>query len=251
MLFIKRLKMHKKQISSSSPEKRIRRCLACGTYDIKPGRRYCSKQCRQKLIWSLSLSKGLLQTLNTRYAAFSFTEHFVALDVMPAWSNRISRFVYKRKSGYSPANTLKELTLEAGKEWYKKRSRRISRSFASQSILEENVEHSIDPDSIKPNTKKIPKLSTDQKKGLKHLNIHMKTLVFGDYAREIKKAYRGMAKVYHPDKGGDGDRFREINRANELMHQWIEDPKFQLNNGLPGCWSYNGYTNRWSPPLWQ
>jgi hypothetical protein len=176
-------------------------CLACGTNDIKPGRRYCSKQCRQKLIWSLSLSKGLLQTLNTRYAVFSFTERFVALDVMPAWSNRISRFIYKRKPGYSPAHTLKELTLEAGKEWYKKRSRRLSRSFASQSILEENIEYSLDPDSIKPSAHRIPKLSADQKKG--------------------------------------------------LMQQWIEDPKFQLNNKLPGCWSYNGYTNRWSPPLWQ
>ena len=243
--------MYTRQISSSFPKRRVRGCLACGTNNIKPGRRYCSKECRQKLMWTLSLSKGLLQTLNARYAVFSFTEHFVALDVMPAWSNRISRFIYRRKSGYSPAHTLKELTLEAGKEWYKKRSRRISRSFASQSILEENVEYSINPESIKPNTHRIPKLSADQKKGLKHLNIHMKTLIFEDYVKEIKKAYRGMAKVYHPDKGGDGDRFKEINRAHELMQQWIEDPKFQLNNKLPGYWSYNGYRNRWSPPLSQ
>ncbi len=242
--------MYKTQISSSFSKKRASKCLACGTNDIKPGRRYCSKECRQKLIWSLSLSKGLLQTLHTRYAVFSFTEHFVALDVMPTWSNRISRFICRKKAGYSPANTLKELTLEAGKEWYKKRSSRISHSVASQSILEENIEYSINPDSIKPGTHKIPKLSADQKKGLRYLNIHMKKLTFGDYVKEIKKAYRGMAKVYHPDKGGDGDRFKEINRANELMQQWIEDPKFQLNNKLPGCWSYNGYTNRWSPPLW-
>ena len=249
LLIISCVNMNKKQISFSSPEKKIRRCLACGTDDIKPGRRYCSKRCRQKLVWSLSLSKGLLQTLNARYAAFSFTEHFVALDVMPVWSDSVSRFLYKRKLGYSPANTLKELTLEAGKEWYKKRARRISRSFASKTILEENVKSNIDPDSIKPKTKKVPKLSIDQKKSLKHLNIHTKTLMFEDSAREIKKAYREMAKIYHPDKGGDGDRFKEINRANELLHQWIEEPKFQFNNRLLGCWSYNSYTNRWSPPL--
>ena len=235
-------------ISSSFPKSQTRRCFACGTNDVKPGRRYCSKECRQKLIWTLSLSKGLLQTLNARYAVFSFTEQFVALDVMPTWSNKISRFISRRKSGYSPAHTLKELTLEAGKEWYKKRSRQISYSVASQSILEENVECNINPESMKPNAQRIPKLSADQKKGLKHLNIHIKTLMFGDYVREIKKAYRAMAKVYHPDKGGDNDRFKEINRANELMQQWIEDPKFQLNNKLPGCWSYNGYTNKWSPP---
>jgi len=163
-----------RETSPSFDKRSIKVCLACGTSDIKPGRRYCSKQCRQKLIWSLSLSKGLLQTLNTRYAVFSFTENFVTLDVMPSWSNIISRFIYRRKPGYAPAHALKELTLEAGKEWYKKRSRRISRSVASQSILEENVEYSLK-----------------------------------------------------------------------------ENPKFQLNNKLPGCWSYNGYTNRWSPPLWQ
>jgi len=242
--------MHEKKLSSLLAERRVRRCLACGTEDIKPGRRYCSRQCRQKLMWVLSLSKGLLQTLNTRYATFSFTEHCVALDVMPTWSNGISRFVYERKSGYPPANALKELVLEAGKEWYEKRSRRISRSFASQSILQEKVEQSINPDSIMPNTNRIPRLSADQKKALRHLNINMDNLVFGDYVREIRKAYRGMAKVYHPDKGGDGERFKEINRAHELMIQWTGDPKFQSNSALPGCWSYNGYRNRWSPPLW-
>lgn len=242
-------KMHGKQISSPLHEKRLIRCLACGTEAIKPGRRYCSRQCRQKLMWALSLSKGLLQTLNTRYATFSFTEHYVALDVMPSWSNGISRFVYERKSGYPPANALKELILKAGKEWYKKRSRQISRSFASQSILEEKVEHSINPDSIKPNTNRIPKLSADQKKALKHLNMNMGSLLFGDYVREIKKAYRSMAKVYHPDKGGDCESFNEISKAHELMVQWTEDPKFRSNNALPGCWSYNGYKNRWLPPL--
>lgn len=250
-MLLKDKKMHGKQTSSSFLGRKARRCLACGNEDIKPGRRYCSRQCRQRLTWSLSLSKGLLQTLNTKYAAFSFTEHYVALDVMPSWSNRISRFVYERKSGYSPANALKELILEAGKEWYKKRSRRISRSFSSQSILEEKIEHSITPDSIKPDTNRIPKLSADQKNALKHLKISMDSMVFGDYVREIKKAYRDMAKVYHPDKGGDSERFKEINRAHELMLQWIDDPKFRSNNSLPGCWSYNGWKNSWSPPLWQ
>jgi len=201
-------------------------------------------------MWALSLSKGLLQTLNTRYAAFSFTEHYVTLDVMPTWSNGISRFVYERKLDYSPANTLKELVLEAGKEWHDRRSRRISHSFASQSILEEKVEHSVNPDSVKPNTNRIPRLSADQKRALRHLNVGVGSLVFGDYVREIKKAYREMAKIYHPDKGGDGKRFRAISEAHESMLQWIENPEFRSNNALPGCWSYDGYKNRWSAPLW-
>jgi len=243
--------MYGTQTSSLFPERRTRRCLACGTDGIKPGRRYCSRQCRQRLMWTLSLSKGLLITLNTRYAAFSFTEHYVALDVLPTWSNRISRFVYERKSGRSPANALKELILEAGEEWYKKRSRRISRSFSSQSILEEKAELNINPNSIKPNRNRIPRLSADQKTALRRLSIHSDRLAFGDYVREIKKAYREMAKLHHPDKGGDGERFKEINTAHKVMLQWTENPKFQSNNALPGCWSYDGYKNRWSPPLWQ
>jgi len=241
----------KKPRSSPPPETRTRRCVACGSKDIKPGRRYCSKECRQKLQWTLSLSKGLLQTLNTRYAAFSFTEQYVALDVMPTWSNEISRFVYERKSGYAPAHALKELILEAGKEWYRKRSLRISRSFSSQSILEEKTEKDINPDSIKPNTNKTPKLSADQKKALGHLNIPIDTLIFGDYVEELKNAFRRMAKIHHPDKGGDGEMFKEIKRAHESMLEWAETPKFQSNSALPGCWSYNGYRNRWSPPLRQ
>jgi len=170
---------------------------------------------------------------------------------LPTWSNEISRFVYERKSGYAPAHALKELILEAGKEWYRKRSRRISRSFSSQSILEEKTEKDINPDSIKPNTNRTPKLSADQKKALGHLDIPIDTLIFGDYVEELKKAFRRMAKIHHPDKGGDGERFKEINRAHESMLEWSETPKFQSNSALPGCWSYNGYRNRWSPPLRQ
>ncbi len=251
VLVLKCMNARENHISPLHPQRKARRCLACGTDGIKPGRRYCSRECRQRLMWTLSLSKGLLITLNTRYAAFSFTEHYVALDVMPTWSNRVSRFVYERKSGHPPTHALKELILEAGEEWYEKRSRRISRSFSSQSILEETAEHNINPDSIRPNTNRIPRLSAEQKKALRRLNIQMDHLVFGDYVREIKTAYREMAKIHHPDKGGDGERFKEINVAHKLMIEWSEDPQFQSNSALPGCWSYDGYKNRWSPPLRQ
>lgn len=34
---------------------------------------------------------------------------------------------------------------------------------------------------------------------------------------EIKKAYRKLAVKYHPDKGGDPEKFKEINAANEVL----------------------------------
>lgn len=34
---------------------------------------------------------------------------------------------------------------------------------------------------------------------------------------EIKKAYRALAHKYHPDKGGDGERFKEINEAYRVL----------------------------------
>jgi hypothetical protein len=241
--------IHKKPPVSPNKDGRKRRCIACGTEDIKPGRRYCSKECRQKLQWTLALSKGLLQTLNTRYATFSFTEDYVALNIMPTWSKSISRFVHTRETGHTPALALKQLILEAGKEWYAKRSNRISRSLSSQSILEAKVEHSIHPDTVKPAANRMPKLSAEQKKALNNLNIPVDALIFGDYAKEIKKAFRLMAKLHHPDTGGDGERFKQINEAHNAMLEWVESPQFQSNSALPGCWSYNGYKNRWSPPL--
>jgi len=36
-------------------------------------------------------------------------------------------------------------------------------------------------------------------------------------AKEIKKAYRKLSRTHHPDKGGDGHKFKEINAAYEIL----------------------------------
>ena len=35
--------------------------------------------------------------------------------------------------------------------------------------------------------------------------------------QEIKKAYRKLALKHHPDRGGDPEKFKEINKANEIL----------------------------------
>ena len=35
---------------------------------------------------------------------------------------------------------------------------------------------------------------------------------------EIKKAYRKLALQHHPDRGGDSEKFKEINAAYEVNH---------------------------------
>jgi hypothetical protein len=39
---------------------------------------------------------------------------------------------------------------------------------------------------------------------------------------DIKRRYRELAKVYHPDRGGNAERFKQINHANQILMQWKE-----------------------------
>ena len=34
---------------------------------------------------------------------------------------------------------------------------------------------------------------------------------------EIKKSFRNLSKTHHPDKGGDTNKFKEINEANSIL----------------------------------
>ena len=228
---------------------KTRRCLSCGTNQIKPGRRYCSKECHQQIDWVLSLAKGLLQTFSVRYAAFFFTHDYVILDMLPVWSKEISRFEYKRTPGNKPAADLKYLVLQSGKEWHHLVGNNTSRSYASLSLLSKNQNEEIDPETIKPNTKARPRLSKDETNCLKILKLDRKDLSSGRQIAKIKSAYKKMAKVYHPDKGGDEEKFKRLAQAHEQMLQWTENPQYTSRKALEGCWSYDGYTNRWSPPL--
>ncbi|MCP4669437.1 MAG: DnaJ domain-containing protein [Deltaproteobacteria bacterium] len=66
---------------------------------------------------------------------------------------------------------------------------------------------------------------------------------------KIKSAYKRLAKRHHPDKGGDEERFKQLNEAHKQMLLWAENPQFTCRKALQGCWSYDSATNRWAPPL--
>jgi hypothetical protein len=58
-----------------------------------------------------------------------------------------------------------------------------------------------------------------------------------------------MAKIHHPDVGGDEEAFKQLQNAHEQMLHWAENPQYTFRKALEGCWFYDGYTGRWSPPL--
>ena len=231
------------------PPSRAKTCLSCGTDQIKPGRRYCSKECRQQINWVLSLSKGLLRTFNARYASFSFTHDHVILDMLPAWAKEISRFICRRTPGNKPAEDLKNLILESGREWYHLVDNNNSKSYASLSLLMKKHKKGIDPSNIKPDRKIRPRLSKHENDCLKILRLRRKDLSSDSNLAKIRSAYKKMAKIYHPDVGGDTEKFKQLNEAHKQMLLWSENPQYTSRKALRDCWSYDGSTNRWSPPL--
>lgn len=59
--------------------------------------------------------------------------------------------------------------------------------------------------------------------------------------KDIKKNYRQLSKEYHPDKGGDEEKFKEINEAYSVL----SDPEKRNNydrhgHNIPNNHSYNG-----------
>lgn len=242
-------RMNKHQIIPVPSPKKERRCVACGTNNLAPRRRYCSPECRKHLNWVLSLSKGLLRVFNARYAAFSFSDSHIILDVLPVWSRDISRFSQERTSGKTPAEDLKNLVLDAGVDWYNIIENRNSKSYASLSLLQKNNNKSLDSDAIKPDPRIRPRLSSKERDCMKFLQLKLDALQPEENITKIKSSYKKLAKIYHPDVGGDEEKFKKLNDAHEQMLLWAEQPQFTARKALVDCWSYDGSTSRWSPPL--
>ncbi len=81
------------------------------------------------------------------------------------------------------------------------------------------------------------------------LQLKLEEFVSGKQVPKIKSAYKKLAKVHHPDMGGDAEKFKKLNDAHQQMLLWAENPQFTSRKALNGCWSYDASTNRWAPPL--
>ena len=58
---------------------------------------------------------------------------------------------------------------------------------------------------------------------------------------EIKKAYRNLAKKHHPDKGGDAEKFKEINNAYEVLSDDEKRAQYdQFGAAGPGMGGFSG-----------
>ena len=84
---------------------------------------------------------------------------------------------------------------------------------------------------------------------MKLLQLKLEELIYEGKVVKIKSAYKKLAKVYHPDVGGDTEIFKKLNEAHQQMLLWADNPQFTTRKALENCWSYDSYTNRWSPPL--
>jgi molecular chaperone DnaJ len=76
---------------------------------------------------------------------------------------------------------------------------------------------------------------------------HYKTLGVGKNATpdEIKKAYRKLAAIHHPDKGGDTAQFQKVQQAYETLgdpekrKQYDNPHNMNHMNGFPGGFNFN------------
>ncbi len=236
-------------LKQNTTEKKVKKCLACGKPGLDARRRYCSTECRKQIMWVLSLSSGLLSTFNARYASFSFNHNHVILDILPAWSTDISRFSHIRRLGKKPADDLKKLILDSGKEWYDIIGDNKSRSFASLCLLRKNCDSNISIKTIRPDCKKKPRLSKEERESFKRLKLKLEEIISEEKTSKIKSAYKKMARIHHPDMGGNAEDFRKVKDAHEQMLMWAKNPQFTSRKALVDCWSYDAYTNKWTPPL--
>ncbi len=236
-----------KSLTCTEPGKGL--CLACGEAPIpKRKRRYCSDKCKKRLDFALYICTGLVQALRARYAAFSYTECALILDVLPSGSRVISRFVWNRTSHKTVADDLLDLVERAGQDWYAMEEETGSSWWASQHLLDRASRRDIPASAVLPVSRQTPQLNHKEKNALKLFKLTKQEILSGMGLQQLKSAYRKKAKIHHPDKGDKTNRFVKINEAHAELLNWAQNPRFSSRAALPNGWCYDSSKNRWAPP---
>jgi len=226
-------------------------CLACGEKPVPKGkRRYCSDKCKKRLDFALYIATGLVQALRARYAAFSYTNDTLLLDILPMGSSVLSRFIWKRRNHKNKkvADDLLAMIEQAGRRWYEMEEETGSRWWASQHLLDRASRADIPASTILPIAKKTPCLNHKEKNALKRLDLTKEQILSEDGLRCLKSAYRRKAKLHHPDTGDRSNKFVQINEAHAELLNWAESPRFHSRTALPNSWCYDASKRRWAPP---
>jgi hypothetical protein len=224
-------------IKSKSFAENENRCLSCGTTENIKNRRYCSIKCRQNMRQKLNMRSGLLQTLNTRYATFYFSDTMIILDIVPHGIKEIFRYVSKRTAGNNPAADFSIMTNALGNAWWAESKRTNKNYLASQHILKLATRCAISEGLQRPRLIRIPTIKIKKA----DLNSH-------DLSKIIKNAYRQQVKIHHPDAGGQASTFRKIHDAYKESLRWADNPTFIRRRGFPDKWYYDGDNKKWVQP---
>jgi hypothetical protein len=224
----------------------LKGCLSCGKTANLGKRKYCSIDCRQKLRYKLNVRTGLLRALNTRYATFSFTNHFIMLDIMPFDTKTIFSFIFPRSNGNTPAYDFGRMADQMGNAWWAEKKRTNKKYLASKHLFKQASQNSeSDKKAVTPEEIKLPLV---KKASLIRLQLDKATLDSPELRNRVKKAFRIQAKKHHPDAGGDNHTFRKIYQAYEELIRWSENPSFVSRRGFPDKWFYDAHRNKWIQP---
>jgi hypothetical protein len=221
------------------------RCLACGVFLGNARRKYCSMECRKRLLYKLEVRTGLIKALNTKYATFYFSDVMIVMDMLPYGSEEIFSFFYPRSPGKKPAEDFSTMADMLGNIWWTERKRTNKRYLASHHVLDQAVRNNAPVVSVKPTIVKLPSLKATH---LSHLKLDKSALNAVELQQNIKNAYRRQAKMHHPDIGGDAATFRKIHQAYRELTTWAKKPAFVKRRGFPDKWFYDGSTNKWVHP---
>jgi hypothetical protein len=221
-------------------------CLSCGETRNMKNRRYCSVECRQRLKYQLDIRSGLLKTLNARYATFYFTSTEIVLDILIRDSMEICSFVYPRVAGKKPVDDFIRLSNQLGKVWWSEKNRTERRYLANQMVLDQAKKREQERKWSFPGKTTTP---VHVKHSMTCLRLAKADLESSNAIGYIKSAYRKMAKLHHPDQGGDSAKFRKIHVAYERLVEWSKSPVFLKRRGFVDKWFYDGMRDKWVQPL--